>query len=427
MLLFDFNQSFSGWVKLLYPPGNYFFCILNVGIFVFLPAFCFAKMLQILFYGKSWREREIGWKKQALILLGILIYGALWVHFDLRSPLSQQSPVPKSFSGASRDLTATQIVPTLSIPHAPGKNLIWSASFPDLWKKIERELTKEPIQLEGAEALCNAMNREPDPKFDLPPNEYLGKVGFIDKGIIPQITSDFQRLFPGVPLPLFPEMVPKAFLAFAFLKTRVSFPLPYFDNPEPLLFVDKQGGKTPVKFFGLRLRDEFAYSDLREQVQVLFEDEEGESGEFSLDLCGNSTPNQIVLASVQEKQTLGATLAYVQSRIAQTGSHRSFGPNDAFLVPNMHWKILHHFSEVEGKPFQNSAIRGLQIDVAMQEIEFRLDKSGVELWTEARALVNPIPLHAFFDHPFLLFIQKREAKNPFFVMWVENPELLQKW
>ncbi len=32
-----------------------------------------------------------------------------------------------------------------------------------------------------------------------------------------------------------------------------------------------------------------------------------------------------------------------------------------------------------------------------------------------------------FNRPFLLYIKKRGADYPFFVMWMDNAELLQKW
>ena len=38
----------------------------------------------------------------------------------------------------------------------------------------------------------------------------------------------------------------------------------------------------------------------------------------------------------------------------------------------------------------------------------------------------PIPAYYFFNKPFLVYMKKRGAKHPFFVMWVDNAELLEK-
>jgi hypothetical protein len=36
----------------------------------------------------------------------------------------------------------------------------------------------------------------------------------------------------------------------------------------------------------------------------------------------------------------------------------------------------------------------------------------------------PEPRRFVFDRPFLIYLQQRQAKQPYFVMWVENPEVL---
>jgi hypothetical protein len=36
------------------------------------------------------------------------------------------------------------------------------------------------------------------------------------------------------------------------------------------------------------------------------------------------------------------------------------------------------------------------------------------------------PTSYLYDRPFLLVMQKRGSSRPFFVMWVENAELLQR-
>lgn len=36
----------------------------------------------------------------------------------------------------------------------------------------------------------------------------------------------------------------------------------------------------------------------------------------------------------------------------------------------------------------------------------------------------PVPKKMFFDKPFLLLMQRKNAPNPYFVMWVANTELM---
>ncbi len=60
-------------------------------------------------------------------------------------------------------------------------------------------------------------------------------------------------------------------------------------------------------------------------------------------------------------------------------------------------------------------------------LRFRLDRSGAQLNSEARMRIRCVGRHYIFNRPFLLYMKKRDAKTPYFVMWVENAELLKKW
>jgi hypothetical protein len=60
-----------------------------------------------------------------------------------------------------------------------------------------------------------------------------------------------------------------------------------------------------------------------------------------------------------------------------------------------------------------------------QTIQFRLDRGGAELASESKVEVKPGASLFHFDRPFLLIMKKRGGKRPFFVMWVDNAELLE--
>jgi hypothetical protein len=94
----------------------------------------------------------------------------------------------------------------------------------------------------------------------------------------------------------------------------------------------------------------------------------------------------------------------------------------------MHWRIEHHIKEIEGpdKPLLNPSMKGTWIDQAIQVMEFKLDSQGAAVFSSAKELTKKGGLDFMFNRPFLLYMKKRGAKHPFFVMWVDNAELLIK-
>jgi hypothetical protein len=134
---------------------------------------------------------------------------------------------------------------------------------------------------------------------------------------------------------------------------------------------------------------------------------------------------------VEPKGSLTETLEHVRLRVDEfkkdIGRERESNLSrvDDLKVPEMLWRIDHHFSELIGRTVAN-ANPPMPIVEAMQTLEFRLDRSGAVLNAQARFAVTALPREFIFDRPFLVYMQKRGAEHPFFVMWVDNAELLTR-
>jgi hypothetical protein len=372
-------------------------------------------------------------KPRVLLLLALL---AVSLAYGLYARTSGR-PAPPSFSGESSALKRTQVVATLDAPVTKGRNVIWCASFQVAWKKLE-QLAGGPVKLKGAGATAEALNRAADPTKDAPAGSLYAASGFVDKGILTQIARDVKRLFPGSAPPTFPGIIADSFVAYSRLEARAKFTIPYFQSTKPLAFTSADGTKANVSSFGLREEDKDAYPDLHAQPRLLYSNARelmqsqrpvsAGPSEFIIDLDGQSQPSQIVLAMVEPGATLADTLATVEKKIS--GYHGAgdpaIGTTDILLVPEVVWSLTHHFSELEGKRTQNPALRGLPMDVAQEDMAFRLDRYGAELRAEAKMYAQSMTRRYVFDHPFLIIMRTRGATRPYFVMWVDNAELLTK-
>ena len=352
------------------------------------------------------------------------------------SPIVDAPAIPTTLQASS----ATAVVATLETPIPNGKNAIWGASFLAAWKTLAEQVAQEPLVLEQAAGLAAALNSAPDPRPAIPPAALYVASGWQPQGIVERIHKELAQKFPSKSPPTFPGAAPDTFIAYAYLEASVKFSLPYFQNRQALPFTDSAGRTTPIVSFGIRAEDDYAYAKLRAQPRILFRKgkEFDRNLEFAIDLCPDSKPSQIVIARINREPTLAAAVARVDRESIEmeklgrgnpryAGYLGSVGPNDVLLVPHCFWQLSHRFSELEGKTFANAQLKGQRLDVAQQDILFRLDRSGAELKPESKNYCLPVPTHFVMDRPFLLYMGQRGAKIPYFALWIDNAELLSKW
>lgn len=353
----------------------------------------------------------------------------------------QEVSAPITFNGFSEELKATEVLATLDSPISKGKNAIWCASFQSAWKALEKDLVGDTISLEGSPSIATFLNNAPDPRPYVPQDSLYVGIGWKSNGIIEKIHKDVRQKFPRKNPPEFPGIADDSFVAYSYLEGNVKFPRPYVQNHEGWSFREGGGGEVNLHSFGILPINGGELHELRRQPKILFSrkrEVEEENFEFAIDLDGESSPHQIVVAKIAPESTLAAALEKVKKEISRMNYQaktngidlkhaQAFGDSDTLVVPDFHWLVSHRFSELEGKRISNAKLKGQRIDVAQQDIMFRLDKSGAELKSETKMFAAGMPTDFFLNQPFLVYMKKRDAEMPFFVMWVDNAELMGTW
>ncbi|MFH1716275.1 MAG: hypothetical protein ABIF19_02905 [Planctomycetota bacterium] len=351
----------------------------------------------------------------------------------------------------SADLKETSVVPTLDSAIPKNKNVIWCGTFQMAWDKFKNDIIGEPVQLIDAEELASRLNKGEFSPDNIEADSFYTAAGFVEDGIIEQIQNEMARRFPSEPRPTFDDRyrkLPKASVAYSFLSLDAGFKYPFYTNNQSFPFQDSKGSRTDVTSFRESSQGRDPNSEnVSKQVEILHYKfgQRGGAAEFSVDLCRHTDPYQVVLARVPRGETLGETLAQVQKYIAEFKQDqyynvlRELRPIDSLIVPDVLYKLTHHFKELEDKSLANPKRRelGYLIFEARQMVHFSLSRTGVILKSQAvmgggGAAAPPIqieqPRHLYFDRPFLIYVQKRgEEFSPFFVMWVDNAELMEKF
>jgi hypothetical protein len=226
------------------------------------------------------------------------------------------------------------------------------------------------------------------------------------------------------------------------LSLNIGFKYPFYTNNHPFAFEGSDGTRANITSFCAHSEVyERDVEHVHEQVEILYDNyrfgASGSTVEFVVDLCKHTDPYQIVLARVSRLNTLGETLGTIEQKITsfkrdpQYNTRRKLDPTDELIVPDILFKLTHHFKELESKRLANPKWRALEYFIfeARQMVDFSLSRTGVVLKSEGRVGAGGgLPRRLHFDKPFLIYVKKRGADySPFFVMWVDNAELMSEF
>jgi hypothetical protein len=112
----------------------------------------------------------------------------------------------------------------------------------------------------------------------------------------------------------------------------------------------------------------------------------------------------------------------------------SLNEDDIFLIPVIKYNIEAKYKSLEGQSFITGN-RNPSIVMAYQRTGFILNENGAVV--ESKSIVTttdtsfvsiekPRPKKMIFDKPFFIMMKRKEQPNPYFMMKVENAELLSK-
>ncbi len=349
-----------------------------------------------------------------------LVVVALWAGYTAAKRAYQRRPHADIAGPAAVKANADQLGGTVVTPHleceiTPGKNVLWCATFQIAWNEA-CDLLGGPIQWTDAPEMVSVLNKRIVTRRDLDETSYVAVAGYVtqDSDDIRQtITHELDRKFKGTASPellhLLDSVPAGMWAAYAYLFEELPFNWAFTRMHRGLEFAGRQ-----VDNFGISQFLEEQKNERRAASQVLIYDYR-DNDDFIIELKTRSKADRLVLAKIPPGRTLAETVATVQRRIQQSkpGSMQNCAN---LFIPVIDFDVLRSYDEVTGG--------GSPCAVALQQIRFKLNERGAVLKSEALIAKGLARQDLVFDKPFLVMIQRTDASQPYFALWVANAELL---
>lgn len=326
-------------------------------------------------------------------------------------------------------LKETVVVADLQEPIPVNTNVLWCGTFQLTWNEI-CSLLGENLHFRGQEpASVGALNQKLFQKDDLDSASYVALADYVKNGIYGKIQRELEKKFGGAASPHFLPRPANAFMpndivSYAYLFKNLEFANPFEKLDQPLVFRDVE-----IPSFGINEEYKAGQDKLREQVSILYYENRDH---FAVELKTKSQGDRLILVKMDPAKTLEKTIAAFNDQVKTAKPISAEFVGLMLKVPKLNFDITRIFKELEGLPLAlQKTTDAHQITSAVQNIRFQMDEKGVRLKSESHISIGCsasgreiIKYFLIFDKPFLILLQRTEAKVPYFALWVDNPEIL---
>jgi hypothetical protein len=356
-----------------------------------------------------------------LVLLGIFYFPGGEKHDDVFDSVGL-------LDASADQLQATKVVADLEEPIPEKTNVLWCGTFQLAWNEI-CSLLGEDLHFRGSEpAAVAALNRKLFTKNDLDAASYVVVADYVKNGIYEKIPRELRKKFGEAASPHFlpkKENAPRSddIVGYAYLFKNLQFENPFERLDQPLIFAGKA-----IPCFGISEKPKPGQEKLRKQISILYYENHDD---FAIELKTKSAGDRLILAKMTPAETLEKTISKCNERAAASMPKKDRLSNLMLKVPKFNFDFTRRYRELEGEPLALQNPTDKLITSAIQNIRFQMNEKGVRLKSESHISIACASNHApymdyilVFDKPFLVLLQRSNAKVPYFALWVENAEVL---
>jgi hypothetical protein len=321
------------------------------------------------------------------------------------------------FKASDKTYTQTNIYPYIQAPIKQGESSVYCASFQIAWDKLKNGFHQGSVKLEKAPKWIDFLNQHIEQPI-VNDSFLVALAGRWEDGIAEKIQKELKEKFNIQTQNIEEQEKSDGITVYAFLRKKLAFYAVMDSN-----YVQMPFKKERVSYFGLP-----SYHHYTSGISLY---DYRNDHDFVLELETVDKKDEVILASVSPQKTLWETYQMVKQRMSSK-SPIPLEEQDEVRIPYLNFRIEKIFEGLMGKSEKNSIY---YISKAMQMIDFDLNESGIILESEAvieedakeeaTEQAIKIPKKLYFDQPFLIILQEKGKKEPYFLMWVNNAECMR--
>lgn len=306
-----------------------------------------------------------------------------------------------------------EVVPTMSENLA--ENTLWCGTFQLIWNDLKNDIAKQNIIFSPQLSIADHLNKEEFNVSMISDEFFYKKVGTPSPELKKEIEMAIKEKFNENSniLNEFNWDQNNGYFLYTMLKKKFEFNQ-QFDELEKGKFADKYEN---VSYFGI---DQDTKKEARNQVDVLYYNSKDD---LAIKIRTKQN-DEVILCKNQE----GKTFNEIYAKIQKTNYSGKLNLSDAedLKIPNIIIKEKKEFSDIANREFSLSTGEITKIDMAIQTIEFKLDKKGGEIKSEAGlTMTTGIELEEekrefCFDSPFTLFLREEGKEKPYFAAKISD-------
>lgn len=299
-------------------------------------------------------------------------------------------------------------------------NYVYGGAMNQAWNELNENILHEKLRLNTKDKIALGMvdkfNKAIFTKNDLDEASYYVKSGYGPK-TVESINKEMQAKFPDKSFGNLTQQLRETdIIAYAYFLKKVEYVTTF--------------EKKDVSFMGQRVNGFYAVNGTQKKnVKVL---NYWDDDKFIVSLQLKDNNDELILAKGFD---MGKPIDIV-NKINQYNTHNisKMGEDDLFEMTKLHLNYSRDYKEIIDTRLANNGFESYCIAAMCENIKFDMDHKGARVENEASLPSIGIPKQGIpakqkkfiLDRPFWVVMKRKNSHNPYFILGVNNSELMEK-